>query len=97
MKPILICLLTTGTLIMPVAHAAPGGSTERVRIAGAAAIKEPRREDYRGAIQSYAYVEARSIASSPRPAMSPRSRSNPARHCLPWQQATPRAGPSATR
>jgi P-type conjugative transfer protein TrbG len=57
MKPILICLLAAGTVLAPVAHAAPSGSSERVRAAGAAATKEPRREDYRGAIQSYAYVE----------------------------------------
>jgi type IV secretion system protein VirB9 len=57
MKSIMICLLVAGTALTPVAHAAPGGSNERVRAAGAAATKEPRREDYRGAIQSYAYVE----------------------------------------
>lgn len=57
MKSILICLLAAGTAFAPAAHAAPGGSAERVRAAGVAATKEPRREDYRGAIQSYAYVE----------------------------------------
>lgn len=57
MKSIMICLLAAGTALAPVAYAAPGGSNERIRAAGAAATKEPRREDYRGAIQSYAYVE----------------------------------------
>lgn len=57
MKSILICLLAAGTALVPVAQAAPGGSSERVRAAGAAATREPRREDYRGAIQSYAYAE----------------------------------------
>lgn len=57
MKSIVICLLAGTVFLSPVAVAAPGGSTERVRAARAAATKEPRREDYRGAIQSYAYVE----------------------------------------
>lgn len=57
MKPILICLLAAITTVVPPTQAAPGGSAERVRAAGAAAIKEPRREDYRGAIQSYPYAE----------------------------------------
>ena len=57
MKSILTCLLAAGAALSPAAHAAPGGSAERVRAAGAAATKEPRREDYRGAIQSYTYVE----------------------------------------
>lgn len=57
MKSILLCLLAAGTALAPPAHAASGGSADRVRAAGAAATKEPRREDYRGAIQSYAYVE----------------------------------------
>jgi type IV secretion system protein VirB9 len=57
MKSVLICLLAASTALPPVASAAPGGSAERVSAAGAAATKEPRREDYRGAIQSYAYVE----------------------------------------
>lgn len=37
--------------------AAGPGPVERVRAATAAAIKEPRAQDYRGAIQTYAYVE----------------------------------------
>lgn len=57
MKSILICLLAASTAVAPVANAAPGGSAARVRAAGAAATQEPRREDYRGAIQSYAYVD----------------------------------------
>lgn len=57
MKTILICLLAAGTALAPLAEAAPGASAARVRAAGAAATKEPRREDYRGAIQSYAYTE----------------------------------------
>lgn len=36
---------------------ASSGPVERVRAAAAAAIKEPRGQDYRGAIQTYAYVE----------------------------------------
>lgn len=57
MKSILICLLAAGAALSPAAEAAPGGGADRVRAAGVAATKEPRREDYRGAIQSYAYVE----------------------------------------
>ena len=57
MKSILTCLPAAGTALPLVANAAPAGSAERVRAAGAAATKEPRREDYRGAIQSYAYAE----------------------------------------
>lgn len=57
MKSMLICLLAAGAILSPVADAAPARSTDRVRAASAAATKEPRREDYRGAIQSYAYVE----------------------------------------
>ena len=57
MKLILTCLLAATTLPAPVAYASPGGSTERVRAAGVAATIEPRREDYRGSIQSSAYVE----------------------------------------
>jgi type IV secretion system protein VirB9 len=36
---------------------ASSGPVERVRAAAAAAIKEPRGQDYRGAIQTYSYVE----------------------------------------
>jgi type IV secretion system protein VirB9 len=52
----LICYAAAGLLLSSSSLAAPGNA-ERVRAAGAAATKEPRREDYRGAIQSYAYVE----------------------------------------
>ena len=39
------------------ALAASPGTVQRVRAAAAAAIKEPRGENYRGAVQSYPYVE----------------------------------------
>lgn len=39
------------------AVAANGGSAERVRAGTAAALKEPRAQDYRGAVQTYPYVE----------------------------------------
>lgn len=57
MKSMLIFALAAGTALSGAAEASPGGSAERVRAAGAAATKEPRREDYQGAIQSYAYAE----------------------------------------
>ena len=57
MKSIFICMLAAGIISATDAQAAPARSTERIRAAEAAATKEPRREDYRGAIQSYSYVE----------------------------------------
>lgn len=57
MKSFLAFLLASVAGISAVAEAAPNGSAQRIRAAGVAATKEPRREDYRGAIQSYAYVE----------------------------------------
>lgn len=57
MKSIFICLLAAGIISAGDARAATARSTERIRAAEASATKEPRREDYRGAIQSYAYVE----------------------------------------
>lgn len=57
MKAFLICLLATGIVAATDAEAAAARSTERIRAAEGAATREPRREDYRGAIQSYAYAE----------------------------------------
>lgn len=46
-----------GAAVLTTPAAAGPGPVERVRAAAAAAVKEPRAQDYRGAIQTYAYVE----------------------------------------
>lgn len=51
------CLILAASIVGSPTGAARGPSAERVRAASAAATKEPRGEDYRGAIQSYAYLE----------------------------------------
>jgi type IV secretion system protein VirB9 len=53
------CFIVAAVAAAAMTSSAPAGAgpVERVRAAAAAAIKEPRAQDYRGAIQSYAYVE----------------------------------------
>jgi len=51
-----IIAAAAAAILTPSATAGPG-PVERIRAATAAATKEPRSQDYRGAIQSYAYVE----------------------------------------
>lgn len=50
-------LAAAGAAVLTTPAAAGPGPVERVRAAAAAAVKEPRAQDYRGAIQTYAYVE----------------------------------------
>lgn len=50
-------LAAAGAVVLTSSAIAGSGPVERVRAAAAAAVKEPRALDYRGAIQTYAYVE----------------------------------------
>jgi type IV secretion system protein VirB9 len=53
--------LLAGIVVVAMLHApalaANGSSAERVRAGTAAALREPRAQDYRGAVQTYPYVE----------------------------------------
>jgi len=57
MKRSRLIIAAAAAAILTASATAGPGPVERVRAATAAAIKEPRSQDYRGAIQSYAYVE----------------------------------------
>lgn len=57
MSKSLLAAVAAVTMLHAPAVAANGSSADRVRAGTAAALKEPRAQDYRGAVQTYPYVE----------------------------------------